>query len=187
MRDPYEVKTVKLAPSTQPNSGQGVFLLRDIPEGRFACMYSLYLYRTPDQTDLYRSSCSFNTSKSVEYRRHCKKYSLGLSSYKALIDIPPEFDVNPLPNLGPKVNHHFRFNNSGYTELEHPRWGLIQSVTAMHDLRAGDELFTFYGYKPGDFPEDFPWYWETKLAIDKEDRLAKKKSLVKKKMKRQKS
>ena len=124
----------------------------------------------------YRKGCTYNTSKSIEYRRHCKKYSVGLSSYNAYIDIPPEFDVNPLPNLGPKVNHHFKLNNSAYSEIEHPRWGLIQSVTATKDLKAGDELFTFYGYKPdGSFPEDFPWYWETKMAIDKEDRELKSK------------
>ena len=34
--------------------------------------------------------------------------------------VPKIFDVNPLPNLGPKVNHHFRLNNSVFIEMEHP-------------------------------------------------------------------
>ena len=116
-----------------------------------------------------------NTAKSDDYRRHCKKYSLGITTFGGTIDLPPEFDVNPLPNLGPKVNHHFKDSNSGYVEIEHPRWGLIQSVTAMRDLKAGEELFTYYGYGKNDFPSDFLWYHEAKLAIDREERMEKEK------------
>jgi hypothetical protein len=47
-------------------------------------------------------------------------------------------------------------------------------VTTSVPLKAGDELFTYYGYRAGaPFPSDFPWYWETKAAIDREDRLRK--------------
>ena len=85
---------------------------------------------------------------------------------------------------GPKVNHHFRANNSGYTPMEHPRWGMIQTVTPTRDIKAGEELFTYYGYgrqKGGqDFPEDFPWYWEAKQSIEKEERLLQKKKGKKK-------
>ena len=61
--------------------------------------------------------------------------------------------------LGPKVNHHFRANNSVYMETEHPRWGLIQSVTPTKNIKAGEELFTYYGYGASEFPNDFPWYF----------------------------
>ena len=107
--DPYELKTVKLAPSKIPNSGDGVMAIRDIPANRYSCMYSLYLYQQPDQDHIYKRNCGHNSSKSEEYRRHCCKYSLGISSYQGLIDLPPEFDIMPLPNLGPKVNHNFRY------------------------------------------------------------------------------
>ena len=174
LEDPYEVKTVRLAPSSVPNSGEGVFLKKDIPKWRPACFYSLYLYRAKDQEQLYRDQCSHNISKSDIYRRNSKKYSIPLKTYDATIDLPPEFDNNPLPNLGPKVNHHFKLANSAYLETEHPRWGLIHSVTAIFwDLKAGEELFTNYNYGRFDFPEDFPWYWETKIAIEREERLKK--------------
>ena len=61
-------------------------------------------------------------------------------------------------------------------EAEHPRWGLIQSVVSQVALKAGSEVFTHYGY-PEDkrkFPGDFPWYWEAKEALDKEDELKEK-------------
>ena len=87
-------------PLASPDSGEGVVAIRDIPQGRFAAMYSLFLYSIPDQTELYSKACTYNTSKSDDYRRHCKKYSVGVSIINARIDLPPEFDVNPLPNLG---------------------------------------------------------------------------------------
>ena len=39
--DPYEKKMVTMAPSSIPNSGEGVFLLKDLQYGRPACWYSL--------------------------------------------------------------------------------------------------------------------------------------------------
>ena len=57
-------------------------------------------------------------------------------------------------------------------ETDHPVWGMIQSVTPTSDIQADTELFTNYDYgKPGDFPADFPWYFETKLLIEREERL----------------
>ena len=181
--DPYEKKMVKMAPSSIPNSGEGVFLLKDTPLGRPACWYSMFMYRAPDQTEIYKLGCVKNTSKSEEYRRECEKYSLYLSTYDAKIHLPQELDINPLPNLGPKVNHHFRLNNSAYIETEHPRWGYIQSVTPWNKhepmnkdgkfVKAGQELFTYYGYSKKEFPYDFPWYWEQKNQIERDERLRK--------------
>ena len=56
---------------------------------------------------------------------------------------------------------------SEYSETEHPRWGLIQSVVSKQELTAETELFTYYGYKEDErkFPEDFPWYFEIKDGL----------------------
>ena len=74
--------------------------------------------------------------------------------------------------------------------MEHPRWGMIQTVTPLRDIKAGEELFTHYGYgwpEGGpDFPEDFPWYWEAKKSIDREERLLQKKKVEKKKVEKKK-
>ena len=67
----------------------------------------------------FRETCTNNITKSDEYRRHCKKYSLGTNTFGGTIDLPPELDKNPLPNLGPKVNHHFRDQNSGTVVENH--------------------------------------------------------------------
>ena len=101
VRDPYEVKTVKLARSTVfPEGGEGVIAIRDIPRYRFAAMYSLFSYTGEEEQILYQQACTMNTSKSDEYRRNCKKYSLEFNNINALIDLPPDMDAHPLPNLG---------------------------------------------------------------------------------------
>ena len=68
-------------------------------------------------------------------------------------------------------DHDFRRNNSAYSNIEHPRWGATQSVTTTKAVKAGQELFTFYGYGPHELPADFPWYWDMKRQVDKEERL----------------
>ena len=113
MDDPYETKYVYVAPSSLANGGEGVFLKKPIPKDRIACFYSLYLYRGPDQVEMYNDRYLLNSSLSDDYRRQCKKYSLGLSSYNGKIDLIPNLDSNPLPTVGPKVNHHFFKSNSG--------------------------------------------------------------------------
>ena len=119
IQDPYEEKTVYMGISSVPESGEGVLLKRDIPKHRMPCFYSLFLYRNQDQLKIYQKKHAYNASKSDDYRRGCFKYSIGLHSYHGQIDLPPEYDINPLSTFGPKVNHHFRMNNSGNVLLHH--------------------------------------------------------------------
>ena len=60
--------------------------------------------------------------------------------------------------------------------MDHPRWGLIQGVVATRDIKAGEELFGFYGYNKNKavFPNDFPWYFELKTKVEKEQRLRRR-------------
>ena len=53
------------------------------------------------------------------------------------------------------------------------RYGVIQSVTPTRDIKAGEELFTYYGYKGSEFPADFLWYHEAEKLLEREERLAK--------------
>lgn len=57
------------------------------------------------------------------------------------------------------------------------------SVRTYTDLKAGDEIFTYYGYKGATFPGDFPWYFEAKALIEREERL-KQEELAKTKTKK---
>ena len=69
--------------------------------------------------------------------------------------------------------------------IEHPRWGAIMGIVTTTDVEAGDELFTYYGYSAGlAIPEDFPWYWEMKLALEHGERINKEKKGKQKKIKK---
>ena len=173
--DPYEDKYVELGQSSIPSSGEGVFAKRSLKKGMIACFFSLFLFRVPDQYEEYAKRYFNNKSKSDEYRRHCNKYTLEFTLFNGVHLLPPEMDVNPLPNFGPKVNHDFFKNNTKFILAEHPRWGLISSVTTSKDVQAGEELFAHYAYQKMDFPFDHPWYWEAKIKTDKENRLQKSK------------
>jgi hypothetical protein len=35
---------------------------------------------------------------------------------------------------------------------------------------SGEEIFTFYGYQPGSFPNDFPWYFDALKKVESEQR-----------------
>ena len=128
-------------------------------------------FRFDDQTHLFDQMCRFNTSKTNDYRRDCSKYAAMLNSYEGVFQLPPEFDIDPLPNLGPKVNHHFKHNNTEYVEVEHPIWGLILGLLVSHDVKKGEELFANYDYGLDEFPLDYPWYHEQRIAYEREERL----------------
>ena len=50
--DPYERKWLELAKSGVPESGRGVFALRDIPANRTIALYSLFLYKGGEQVSM---------------------------------------------------------------------------------------------------------------------------------------
>ena len=76
-----------------------------------------------------------------------------------------------------QVNHDFRKHNSEYINIEHPRWGAIMGVSTTTNVKAGEEIFTNYGYpRKLPMPEDFPWYWDMKKQIEDAENLEAKNS-----------
>ena len=53
LQDPYESKCVYPANSGIPNSGVGVFTKKKLISDKLACYFSLFIYRKPDQEDIY--------------------------------------------------------------------------------------------------------------------------------------
>ena len=67
--------------------------------------------------------------------------------------------------------------------MEHPRFGSILSVYATVPIKAGQEIFTYYGYKKKDRTEDSDWYFEQLEQIERDQMKEKKKEEKKKKEK----
>ena len=155
-----------------PNSGDGVFALKNLPEKTIIAYYSLYLYKYYNEANIYFENCRLNQSRSLEERRECFKYQIPLMHYQAFISLPPEMDNGPCPNFGPKVNHHFQFNNSAFGEIEHPRWGVIVGVGTTKQIRAGEEIYSYYSYEnQNNFKTDFPWYHDAYMKYKEKKKI----------------
>ena len=70
--------------------------------------------------------------------------------------------------------------------MEHPRFGSILSVYATVPIKAGQEIFTYYGYKKKDRTEDSDWYFEQLELIEREQMKEKEKEEKKEKVKEEK-
>ena len=53
--------------------------------------------------------------------------------------------------------------NCEFGEFHHPRFGLVPSIMAIHDIRAGEEIFVWYGYDLDYCPQ---WYVESWASGD---------------------
>ena len=107
-RDPYEDNLVYLDISKIPNSGEGVFLKKDVRSQMLITSYLGYVYGE-EESDVYDRRCLMNISKSDDERRHCVKYKIGISYLNKKINIPPEVDIPEtyLRSLGPKVRYFY--------------------------------------------------------------------------------
>ena len=85
-----------------------------------------------------------------------------------------------------QVNHSFRHTNSAYVSAEHPRWGSIMCVESQRPIKAGEELYTYYGYGQAEPPNDFPCYFDLKKKIDEEEKEKKRQEEEAKKNKKKK-
>ena len=57
VRDPYEVMTIKLGESTIPNSGKGIFVIRDIKANELLAMYNGYQPVGDSETTQHSLNC----------------------------------------------------------------------------------------------------------------------------------
>ena len=107
--DPFERNMVDLRMSSIPNSGQGVFIKKDVEPSMVISLYNGYVYDAK-QMEIYKRNCAHNVSKTDNERRHCNKYAIDIHYTNQMINIPPEID-NPdtfFPTLGQKVLNYNR-------------------------------------------------------------------------------
>ena len=115
VRDPYEQKWLELKMSINEGAGEGLFSKRELAVGEAASIYSGYVY-TETEHEYYSESCTLNTTKTHNERRHCAKYSIPLKYKNGTINIPPELDEPGMfiPSLGPKVQLNMQLHTSSY-------------------------------------------------------------------------
>ena len=64
--DPYESMTAKMDTSTIPNSGLGLFAVRDIEENEIIAFYNGYHLVGKEEVDLHTTNCH-NKTKGTEF------------------------------------------------------------------------------------------------------------------------
>ncbi len=162
VRDPYELQTVELWPSTVPGAGHGIFAKRNLTAGEVVAFYNGMQYMD-EQTHIHEAECQNRNGGvgNMEARRRCHKYHI--NNYNgALVNIPPEWDDVRLYNasLAQKVNNKFEpFINAHFGHMDHPRFGAIPTVWLGKNVTAGEEVFLDYGYGPGAEPL-VPWFFK---------------------------
>ena len=171
LRDPMEAKQVEVRCSNVPNSGEGVFALKDLDVGDKIAFYSVLRFNE-EQLSIYRENCHEDESKSDEERRACSKYTIGFESWKGgKMSVPPHLDSDEFYSAtsGRKVNCAIgKDANAVFLEMEHPRFGLILQLEAVKPIERGQEVFVDYGYKePAVFPDDHLWYFQLKKEYEK--------------------
>ena len=142
LMDPYEKKNIYIGDGKKQD---GVFAKRNMAKGDLVGYCSGLLWNTTEQA-LYTMD-TYHNQTWEEYwsifrnllnldgpvKIHVPERYWNISKYRA--------------TLGHKVNHSFRYANSGYRKVFHPRFGNISSVVAIADIIKGEEILVDYGYK----------------------------------------
>lgn len=138
--DPYEQRCVYVAPSTTPNSGEGLFALRDLPGNTVVTWYS--------------------GTRDKGYKAERRKWSENSNTISLIDDDPDGHDIDIdvadawslttayCASLAHKCNHDFEpaKQNAKYDMALHPRFGLIKSIRTTRPVPKDEELFVDYGY-----------------------------------------
>lgn len=139
LADPYEARTVRVAPSTIPGAGEGLFTRRAVPAGQVLAYYNgvRLTHRIVDRRGWSANSNTISLDDDT------------------VLDVPAEHasTARYVASLGHKANHRLP-NNAEYAPCLHPRFGHIKCVRAVRALAAGEEVTVDYGYSD----ERPPWY-----------------------------
>jgi len=143
LRDPYEQRLVFVAPSQVPMAGEGLYARAEISEGQVLAFYNGVRIRY-----------------TRERQGDASNYRVELQPGQLDLDVPDDFVplTSYCASLGHKACHSFT-PNARFVPCDHPRFGHINSIRAMRDLRPGEEIFVHYGYKPPLAPEWFQEQW----------------------------
>jgi len=146
LKDPYEERTVIVKQSHVEGAQEGLFAKKSVKSGTIMAFY--------------------NGVRSIRPASGCLTWQNEANAYKifdpnikeGIVDIPEKYHAysNYCASLAHKTNHSF-VPNCEFDEFNHPRWGLVPCIQAMHDIAEGEEIFVWYGYDLDYCPD---WYLE---------------------------
>lgn len=154
LRDPYESKICEVSESKLPQGGEGLYAKRDIKKREIVALYN---------------GIKIKTSTYASEHMPRSDYRIRLNG-DIDMDIPKGYHLSTeyCATLAHKANHSFT-PNSEWSLFEHPRFGLIRSITAMVDISKGDEILVNYTMTIAKSPEWYRQVWLQHMRKTKKD------------------
>jgi len=154
LEDPYEKATVFVGNSATEGAADGLFAARDLPANTIAAFYNGLRRQKPAD--------SATTWQDNAYK------IFDPTDKKGVIDILEKYQSisNYCASLAHKTNHSF-LPNCEFSEIFHPRWGLVPCLVTRQEVKSGEELLVWYGYDLDYCPDWYKDAWENScLNID---------------------
>lgn len=144
LRDPWENERVYVDESNLPQGGEGLFAKKDFETGEIVALYNGIKIKT--------------STYASEHMPH-SDYRIRLNG-DIDMDIPNGYHkINQYcATLAHKANHTFT-PNSEWTLYEHPRFGLIRSLTARTAIKKDEEILVNYQMCLAKSPEWYRCVW----------------------------
>lgn len=157
--DPYESTTVYVKESKTPGAEEGLFAARGLKCNTVAAFYNGIRKEKPANSATTWQDNAYKIFDPV--------------NKKGVIDIRPEFQELSAwsASLAHKTNHSF-LPNCEFSEINHPRWGLVPCLVTRQDVRQDEELLVWYGYDLDYCPDWYKDAWENSCVnLDAESNL----------------
>lgn len=146
LRDPYETQWVEVRQSRVDGAEDGLFCRQNVKAGTVLAFYNGIRRQKPA-----------DSASSWQLEENAYKI-FDPTSPGGVLDIPQNLRslTSYSASLAHKTNHSF-IPNCEFGEFLHPRFGLVPSILAIHDIGAGEEIFVWYGYDLDYCPQ---WYMD---------------------------
>lgn len=154
LRDPFEAERCEVGESRLPQGGEGLFAVRDIKKKEIVALYSGIKVKTSTYASEHmpRSDYRIRLNGDID------------------MDIPKGYHLTSqyCATLAHKSNHSFTPNGE-WSLFEHPRFGLVRSITAMKDIAKGEEILVNYTMTIAKSPDWYRQVWLQHMRKSKDD------------------
>lgn len=155
--EPLEATSVRVGTSAVEGGGDGLFATRDLPAGAVVAFYN-GIRMTAEERTPYPG---YDYTIVVEWEEKILSFPLPCLNTADHMDLPPKYRIAEqyTATSAHKVNHSFD-PNCGWSNMEHPCYGLLPTIRTLQPLQEGEEVTVHYHYAMEDAPEWYLQCWQ---------------------------
>jgi hypothetical protein len=141
--EPLEVASVRVGTSAVQGGGDGLFATRDLPAGAVVAFYNGIRMTAADKTPFPEHDYTIV----VEWEEKMVSFPFPWVSTADHMDLPPKYRMaeHYTATSAHKANHSFD-PNCGWSNLDHPCYGLLPAIRTLQPLQEGEEVTVHYHY-----------------------------------------